>query len=69
MEDIQASFSQLQVSTLESELIQTFLNPIEEIIQGVQRILRATSFGLNMPNTPEVEGDSEEELEFLPMYL
>ena len=33
MEDIQASFSQLQVSMLENELIQTFLDPIEEIIQ------------------------------------
>ena len=64
IEDIQASFSQLQVSMPTNELmdIQTFLNPIEEIVQDTLENIESQVLA---QYTPEIEDDSEEELEIL----
>ena len=65
MEDIQASFSQLQISIPTSDLmdIRTFLNPVEEVVQDTPENIESQVLAQYMP---EIEEDSEEELEILP---
>ena len=65
MNDIQTSFSQLQVSMPVQELmdIKTFLNPIEETVQDTPDDIKNQVLAQYMP---EVEEDSEEELDILP---
>ena len=65
MNDIQTSFSQLQVSMPVQELmdIKTFLNPIEETVQDTPDDIENQVLAQYMP---EVEEDSEEELDILP---
>lgn len=65
MEDIQASFSQLQISIPTSDLmdIRTFLNPVEEVVQDSPENIESQVLAQYMP---EIEEDSEEELEILP---
>ena len=65
MNDIQALFSQLQISMLVQELmdIKAFLNPKEEAIQNTPDDIESQVLAQYMP---EIKKDSEEELEILP---
>ena len=65
MNDIQASFSQLQISLPIQELmdIKTFLNPIEEAVEDTPFDIESQVLTQYMP---EAEEDSEEELDILP---
>ena len=65
MNDIQALFSQLQISMLVQELmdIKAFLNPKEEAVQDTPDDIESQVLAQYMP---EIEEDSEEELEILP---
>ena len=65
MNDIQASLSQLQISLPIQELmdIKTFLNPTEEVVEDTPHDIESQVLAQYMP---EVEEDSEEELDILP---
>ena len=65
MNDIQASFSQLQISMPVQELmdIKAFLNPKEEAVQDTPDDIESQVLAQYMP---EIKEDSEEELEILP---
>lgn len=65
MNSIQASFSELQITTPAQELmdIKTFLNPVEETVQNSLEDIDSQILAQYMPETEE---DSEEELEVLP---
>lgn len=65
MNDIQASFSQLQISTPIQDLmdIRAFLNPKEE---SVQDSLDDVDNQILAQYMPEIEEDSDEEIEILP---
>ncbi|OJJ88102.1 uncharacterized protein ASPGLDRAFT_43224 [Aspergillus glaucus CBS 516.65] len=65
MNDIQASFSQLQISTPIQDLmdIHAFLNPKEE---SVQNSLDDVDNQILAQFMPEIEEDSDEEIEILP---
>ena len=65
MNDIQALFSQLQISMPVQELmdIKTFLNPKEEAVQDTPDDIESQVLAQYMP---EIKKDSEEELEILP---
>ena len=66
MNDIQASFSQLQITTPASDLmdIKSFLDPVDETVQDSLDDIDGQVLAQFMPE--EVEEDSEEELEVLP---
>ena len=65
MNDIQTSFSQLQISMPVQELmdIKAFLNPKEEAVQDTPDDIESQVLAQYMP---EIKKDSEEELEILP---
>lgn len=65
MNDIQASFSQLQIPTPIQDLVDicTFMNPAEDSVQDTMEDVDGRVLAQYMP---EIEEDSDEEIEILP---